>query len=194
MSPLTHLLASWLIAAKTTDNSRDCRLVTFAGLVPDLDGLGMIVDIATGFTQSRPTTFYGQYHHVLWHGLFGAMVTAFIFALFAKRRWRVALLVLVTFHLHLACDFIGSRGPALEDLWPIFYYGPFRKDPMWLWKGQWPLEGWMNRTVFLVLFVAMFWKAFYQGRSVVEVFSRRGEAVFISVLQGWKKRLANRRH
>ncbi len=48
MSPLTHLLASWIIAVKTTDNLRDRRLVTLAGVAPDLDGLGIIIDIANG--------------------------------------------------------------------------------------------------------------------------------------------------
>ncbi len=38
MSPETHLLASWIIAAKATDNPRDCRLVTLAGILPDADG------------------------------------------------------------------------------------------------------------------------------------------------------------
>ncbi len=47
VSPETHLLASWIIAAKTTDNARDCRLVTLAGILPDADGLGVIVDIAS---------------------------------------------------------------------------------------------------------------------------------------------------
>jgi len=28
MSPATHLFMSWVIAAKTTDNPRDCQLVT----------------------------------------------------------------------------------------------------------------------------------------------------------------------
>jgi inner membrane protein len=47
VSPESHLLASWIIAAKTTDNLRDCRLVTLAGILPDADGLGLIVDLAT---------------------------------------------------------------------------------------------------------------------------------------------------
>jgi len=38
MSPETHLLASWIVAAKTTDNPRDCRLVTLAGILPNGDG------------------------------------------------------------------------------------------------------------------------------------------------------------
>ena len=35
VSPETHLLASWIIAAKTTNNPRDCRLVTLAGILPE---------------------------------------------------------------------------------------------------------------------------------------------------------------
>ena len=53
MSPETHLLASWIIAAKTTDNPRDCRLVTLAGILPDLDGLGLIVDLACAPSLAR---------------------------------------------------------------------------------------------------------------------------------------------
>jgi hypothetical protein len=34
VAPETHLLASWIIAAKTTDNPRDCRLVTLSLLYP----------------------------------------------------------------------------------------------------------------------------------------------------------------
>jgi len=39
MNPETHLLASWVIGAKTTDNAHDCRLVALAGILPDADGL-----------------------------------------------------------------------------------------------------------------------------------------------------------
>jgi hypothetical protein len=50
MNPETHLLASWVIAAKTTNNQRDCRLVTLAGILPDVDGLGVIVDLVAPFS------------------------------------------------------------------------------------------------------------------------------------------------
>ncbi|MDB6025440.1 MAG: rane-bound metal-dependent hydrolase [Verrucomicrobiales bacterium] len=192
MSPLTHLFASWLIATKTTNNPRDCRLVTLAGIVPDLDGFGLIVDLVTQFTQARPTTFYSQYHHVLCHGLFAAIVSAVLFGIFARQRWRVALLVFAIFHLHLLCDLIGSRGPELDDLWPIFYLGPFRKDPMWIWHGQWPLDGWMNRMVFGVLFAAVIWQALYHGRSVVGVFNQRADLAVVRILRGWREKVFGR--
>ena len=45
MSPATHLFASWLIAAKTTNYVRDCRLVTLAGMLPDADGFSLLMDL-----------------------------------------------------------------------------------------------------------------------------------------------------
>src|SRR5664279_4663721 len=58
VSPETHLLASWIIAAKTTDNPRDCRLVTLAGILPDVDGLGLIVDAVTRAAGHGVTNLY----------------------------------------------------------------------------------------------------------------------------------------
>ncbi|MEI6197851.1 MAG: H-X9-DG-CTERM domain-containing protein [Verrucomicrobiota bacterium] len=40
MSPFAHLIGSWLVASVTTNNPRDRKLVTLAGVLPDVDGLG----------------------------------------------------------------------------------------------------------------------------------------------------------
>ncbi len=191
MSPETHLLASWLIAAKVTDNLCDCRLVTLAGILPDADGLGLIVDIVTGCCGHRGTQLYGHYHHYLLHGGFGGVLIAATMAGFARRQWRVALLALVGFHLHLLCDLAGSRGPSPEDLWPIFYFGPFDKDPMWLWKGQWRLDGWPNRILSAALFLWALWWAAKLGHSFVGVFNRRVDGIFVGVLRKWRDALVH---
>jgi hypothetical protein len=192
MSPITHLFASWVIAAKATDNLRDCRLVALAGILPDADGLGLALDLANSALGRKATHFYERYHHYLLHGAFGAIVLTLLLTCFAKQRWRVAILALIVFHLHLLCDFIGSRGPSPEDLWPIFYLGPFDKDPMWTWKGQWRLDGLQNKLVFLVLFVWVIQLALVRGDSVVGVFNRRVDGVVVSVLRGWQRTLSNR--
>lgn len=191
MAPVTHLLASWIIAAKTTDNPRDCRLVTLAGILPDADGLGLIVDLANQALGHKGTPFYWyqHYHHCLLHGLFGGVLIAVVLAGFARRHWRVALLALLVFHLHLLCDFVGSRGPTPEDLWPIFYFGPFDKDPMWIWKGQWRLDGWINRLLTVGLFLWALWLAAPIGHSVVGVFNRRLDGVVVGVLKKWREAL-----
>jgi hypothetical protein len=193
VSPETHLLASWIIAAKTTDNPRDCRLVTLAGILPDADGLGLIVDWATQTLGVKQTHYYWQYHHYLLHGALGGVLIAVVLAGFARQRWRVALLALLVFHLHLLCDFVGSRGPAPEDLWPIFYLGPFDKDPMWVWKGQLRLDGWFNRCLAAALFLWSLWLPVSLGHSVVGVFNQRADRAFVAVLRKWHDAWIKRR-
>lgn len=189
VSPFTHLLGSWLVATAATDNPRDRRLATLAGVLPDLDGLGLIVDGLTRATGAPPTFLYERYHHFLLHGLGGGLLLAVGLAAFARRPLRVGLTALVVFHLHLACDLVGSRGPDPIDLWPIFYLGPWTKDPMWLWHGQWRLDGWPNRLISLGCFVTCLALAVRRGHSFVGVFSPRLDVVFVGVLRGWAARL-----
>lgn len=192
MSPETHILASWIIAAKTTNNPRDCRLVTLAGILPDADGLGLLVDVFNMiFRHAEDFYYYGAYHHWYLHGAFGAVLSAGVLACFARQRWRVLLLCLIVFHLHLLCDLAGSRGPSRGDLWPIFYLGPFSRDWMWLWKGQWALDGWQNRTISVTLLLWGLWMASGRNDSVVGVFNRRADRVFVGVLRKWRKNLCN---
>jgi hypothetical protein len=192
MSPETHLLASWVIAAKATRHPRDCRLVTLAGLLPDADGLGLLIDFSARiFGQS--TSLYQQYHHWLLHGLLGAGLVAGIFGLLGVQKLRVALLALAVVHLHLFCDLLGSRGPSIEDLWPIYYFGPFSRSPIWLWEGQWRLDGWQNRYITLGLFAAALWIPLQRGDSVVGIFNRRADAIFVGVLRKWQRNLLSSR-
>jgi hypothetical protein len=188
MSPLTHFLGSWLIAAATTNNPRDRKLVTLAGVLPDVDGLGLVVDVAKSLTSGQENTFhhYQHYHHYLMHGWPGALLAAAVLAGFARQRWRVALLCLLTFHLHLVCDLIGSRGPSPWDLWPISYGEPLFRHPVFLWKRQWRLDGWQNRIICVTLFGTELWLSARRGYSCLEVFSRKADAVFVSVLQKWR--------
>jgi ABC-type cobalamin transport system permease subunit len=185
MFPETHLLASWVIGAKTTDNARDCRLVALAGILPDLDGLGLLADGVTRALGWKKTFYYEHYHHYLLHGAFGAVLVTGLLVLFARHKWRVALLCLAVFHLHILCDFVGSRGPRPEDLWPIFYFGPFDKEMMWIWKGQLPLDAWPFRLLAVCLLAAALWMPVRLGYSVVGVFSARFDRVIVEVLRKW---------
>ncbi len=109
MSPETHLLASWIIAAKTTDNARDCRLVTLAGILADADGLGLIADLVGNLLGSRQTHFY------------------------------------------------------------------------------------FNRWLSVALFLWALWLPVRLGHSVVGVFNRRADQVFVGVLRKWREAWARRR-
>ena len=110
MSPATHLLASWMIDARTCDNQRDVRLVTLAGVLPDLDGLGYAADIVNHWLHRPDFELYQKYHHIWTHGLPAAVVFAAVFAYFAKQRKKVFFLSLITFHLHLLCDLGDALG------------------------------------------------------------------------------------
>jgi len=190
MSPETHFLASWVVGTKFCDNPRDCGLVALAGILPDLDGLGLIVDWLNSAFGGPDTHYYAKYHHYFAHGAFAAILITLFLTCFARRKWRVATLALLMVHFHLLCDFVGSRGPSPEDLWPIFYFGPFDKDPMWIWEGQWPLDGWQNRIFSYSLLTAALWMATSRGYSFLNMFSNRFDRTFVEVLQKWRRELS----
>ena len=188
VSPVTHLLTSWLVAAHGTDNPRDCRWVALAGLAPDADGLGLVWDIASGALAAGEAPLYQKYHHHLLHGLVGGMLLALLAAAVSRRKGRVVLLTLAVFHLHLLCDLLGSRGPDPGDLWPIYYLAPLSNQWLWVWHGQWCLDGWQNKCITVALMLWCLWLPLRLGHSVVGVFNRRADAVFVQVLQGWRTR------
>jgi hypothetical protein len=194
MAPTTHLLASWILAAKTTDNPRDCRLVTLAGVLPDVDGLGYVVDVFNSVFRHKQTEYYQAYHHLWLHGAPGALVVTAVLVCFARRRARVAIFALLAYHLHLLCDLIGSRGPDASDIWPIFYLAPLRLHSTWLrthsvwsWKYQWPLFGWQNGVISVALFVWAMAMTLRRGDSIIGVFSRRADALFVGTLWRWRE-------
>jgi len=191
MWPVVHLVGSWLVALATTNNPRDRKLVTLAGVLPDADGLGIIPDVVGSLISGKECTFhyYQTYHHLLLHGWPGAIAISVLLTFFGRQRWRVLFLCLLTFHLHLACDLVGSRGPSPGDLWPICYSEPLFRHPIWFWKHQWKLGGWQNQIVFVVIFIAALWLAVKRGCSFVEIISSRLDSAFVKVLQRWHQNL-----
>jgi hypothetical protein len=187
MSPLTHLVGSWLIASATTDNSRDRKLVTLAGVLPDADGLGVVADVVGSFISGKECTFYyyQTYHHLLLHGWPGAVAVSVLLAFLARQKGRVLFLCVLMFHLHLLCDLVGSRGPTAGDLWPICYSEPLFRHPIWFWKHQWRLDGWQNQVIFMVVFILALRVAVKRGFSFVEIASSRLDSIFVGVLQKW---------
>jgi len=181
MSPITHFLTGWVIANSAHLDRRDRILVTLAGIVPDLDGLGIIAEITTeNSTHFLP--WWSKYHHVLCHNLgFGLMVTAAVF-LASVRRWTSAMLALLVFHLHLIGDLVGAKGPDGYQ-WPIPYLLPFSDRWQWAWDGQWELNAWPNLIVTAFLLAATFYLAWKRGYSPLEIFSKKMDAAFVGSLR-----------
>ncbi len=166
MNPIVHGELSWLVAQRLSAR-RDRLLVTVAGLAPDVDGLSLL-----GGEDA-----YARYHHVLTHGLLSAVLCAAVCAALASDRRVVGGLSFLAFHLHLACDYVGS-GPG----WGLFYLWPFR-DEEWLWAGQWNLASWQNSVIGLVVTLLVLGCAKPFGRTIVELFSPSADAKVVAAVR-----------
>jgi inner membrane protein len=207
MSPVTHFFAGWILASAfpvgkpTSLIRREKTLVVAAAVVPDLDGIGIIPELLTR-NSSHPLLWFSQYHHTL-HTLAFALVCTLVAYLIAGpgadravsslvdpklavRRasthpWLTALLVFVSFHLHLLCDLIGARGPDGYQ-WPIPYLKPFSNAWRLTWHGQWALNGWQNFVVTGLFLAVTLWIAGKYGSSPLELVSENMNRAFTRVV------------
>jgi inner membrane protein len=189
MSPITHLMVGWVGLERIQPTARDKALVVLAGLAPDVDGLGIIVDFATRVLGLPETDYYQAFHRLYGHGLPAALVIAALAGALGTRRRAVAAWAFVSVHLHFLCDLIGSRGNAAEDIWGIYYFAPITRAYAISWSGQWPLVGWQNTAISAVLLAIMMMNAATSGYSPVGWLSERADAAFVATLRGWKGRM-----
>lgn len=110
MSPITHFLIGWLVATPKKLTYRERNIVAFAGIIPDLDGLGIVAEVLTQ-NSSYPLLWWSDYHHILGHNIGFAVLVTLLALIFSKQRFLVAFLTFISFHLHLLGDLVGSRGP-----------------------------------------------------------------------------------
>ena len=192
MSPITHLLASWSLAEASALDDRDRGLITWCGVLPDADGLGIAADLLNRLLGRPGTVWYMVFHHQFLHGLIGAVLLAVLAAGFARRRLRVLLWGLVIVHIHLVCDLLGSRGPEPADIWPIHYLAPVSAKLTLYWHYQWPLDGWPNvlTTVLLIAFAVQ--RTISAGRSPVSLFSQRAHNALAGTLRNRWRQLKDR--
>ena len=180
MSPVTHFLTGWVLANTVSLNRRERALVTLAGVVPDIDGLGAVVEILTRHSQ-HPLEWFSTYHHAL-HTLAFSLVVAGASFIAARQRRKVAALALLSFHLHLLEDLLGARGPDGYQ-WPIPYLMPFSHAGTLTWSGQWPLNAWPNFLLTAILLVVTFYLAWRRGYSPLEMASMKLNAGFVGTLR-----------
>ena len=163
----THLMLSWVVGHRLQER-RDRRLVAWAGVAADLDGLSILAGLDA----------YGRWHHVLTHGLFAGLLISVVCSRWAKDPLKVLWLGLGAFHLHLVCDFLGS-GVA----WPIQYFWPL-SDTLYHTPYGWELAAWQNWIVTIVLLVVCGRLAVSSGHSVAEtVLSPAGDAAVVAALR-----------
>ena len=162
-----HLAVSWLIGHRLPER-RDRRLVTWAGVVPDLDALSLLGGAGA----------YSEYHHVLTHGVVAAVAVTALCTAFARQRTKVLLLSLLAFHVHLLCDWLGSG----RD-WPLVYFYPFSRHEYFTPYG-WPLASPQNAFVWLAAVALSIWIGITRGRTFAEAFLPTGaDAAVVKALR-----------
>jgi hypothetical protein len=197
MSPVTHFFAGWLLASATPLNRREKAAIVCAGLAPDLDGLGILPELLTRHS-SHPLLWFSQYHHALHTLAFGLLVTlaAWLYCSLPRvtlgpkhqpqptlsRPAIAAALAFLSFHLHLFCDLLGSRGPDGYS-WPIPYLGPFSSKLQLSWHGQWALNSWQNLVITSSFLLITLWVAWKNGSSPLALFSDRANWTLVDSLR-----------
>jgi inner membrane protein len=180
MSPVTHFLTGWVFANCFRLERKERALVTLACVAPDLDGLGIIPELLTR-NSAHPLLWFSQYHHSLHNLAFALVVAAIAFAL-ATQKWKTGMLALLSFHVHLFEDVLGSRGPD-GDQWPIPYLAPFSSALQLTWRNQWELNAWPNIAITITLLLITFWLAWRRGFSPLEMISAKADSTFVSALR-----------
>lgn len=184
MAPGTHALIGWWTANVLPLARRDRFLVFLGGVLPDLDGLGLLVS----------TDAYFRYHHILCHNLLGGLVWTGIVAMLAGDRLRCVLLTILNWHLHLAGDYFGSRGPWTDPPWVLPYLFPLVGGwsgekflgPDWYWNPwQWPLNYWPNFAFTLAGLAGWVYIGVRLDRTWFEFISLRFDHEVTKVLRRW---------
>jgi hypothetical protein len=205
------LASAFPAGSPTTLTRREKALAVAAAVAPDLDGLGIVPELLTRNTSHPLLWFSQYHHslHTLAFALIctlaayiiaGPMATGsfsdFTFGPAIRgpqplgrpsahptpsHPWLTALLVFISFHLHLLCDLIGARGPD-GDQWPIPYLKPFSNAVQLTWHGQWALNAWQNFVITGLLLLATFWIAWRYGSSPVELVSGRLNRMVVQAL------------
>lgn len=167
MHPWSHLAVSWLVGHRLPEK-RDRLLVTWAGVAPDVDGLSALAGEEA----------YGRYHHVLTHGIVSALVIAGVAAALGRRRGAVFGLALLSVHVHLLVDLLGSGRE-----WPISYLFPLSRWELFTPYG-WPLASWQNMVLTMLFFAAIGRAGVKHGRTFCEAFlPAKVEAAIVGALK-----------
>lgn len=181
MHPVTHFLVGWTVAGASGLDKRDRAIVSIAGIAPDFDGAGIVVELATR-ESNTPLLWWSEYHHVLGHNLVFGLIAFLAAALLARRRLLTAILSFFVLHLHLLCDLIGSRGPDGFQ-WPIPYFWPFLPNVELVWSNQWALNAWPNFVITIVLLSVTFFLAWKKGLSPLEIISNQADQLFVGAFR-----------
>ena len=137
---LTHIGLSWIIASLGRRSVRDRWLITLAGVLPDLDGTGILWSADA----------YTSVHRAAGHGLAFALLWTALTLYRADQPGRTAGLAMLSFHAHLLLDLVGTGGLPIRYFWPL-------SDRGWSYAGRWTLASWPNAVVMGLTLLGVLW-------------------------------------
>jgi membrane-bound metal-dependent hydrolase YbcI (DUF457 family) len=179
MVPQQHLVLSWVLSNLGYDKRRDRIVATICGVVPDIDGLGIIVDKIRG---DGTYNYYFLWHHKAGHNILFFFILMIITYFICKRKILPVFVGAIAFLTHIFLDLAGSGGPdgSIWALWPLWPFSEYRVSVSW----QWSLNDWRNTLIAAVFIVIMIIIGSKKNRSVLEVFSQRLDKYCINVVKG----------
>ncbi len=187
MAPQQHLVISWVLANLNYERKRDRVVAVLAGVLPDIDGLGAVVD----YINKDP--YY--YNYLKWHRTFGHSIFTLLFImvvtfLICGRRIRPVIVASSVWLTHMFFDLTGSAGPD-GSIWTLIPFWPLSEHEI-SFSWQWALNGWQNVAITAVFVIIMIIIATKKKRSLIEIFSSKFDSYAINVVeQLLRRRKAN---
>lgn len=137
---LTHIGLSWIVANVGRRSTKDRWLIVLAGVMPDLDGIGILWSDGA----------YASVHRAAGHGLLFIALWIALTVHRADRPWSTTALAALGFHLHLLLDLVGTGGLPIRYFWPLSDWG-------WTYSRRWTLASWPNVVVMVLTLLGVLW-------------------------------------
>ncbi|MGD9109390.1 MAG: metal-dependent hydrolase [Phycisphaerales bacterium] len=178
MAPQQHLVMSWVLSNLGYESRRDRIVITLCGIIPDIDGAGIVIDKITG------DELYSNY--LLWHRTFGHNIFTFLALIAATfficgRKIRPCLVTAVVLFFHFLTDIVGSAGPD-SDIWPLYPFWPISNYELSV-PWQWALNDWKNVAITAMCVLIMIIIAAKKRRSLLEIVSVRADHYCIDLIK-----------
>ncbi|MHB9138730.1 MAG: metal-dependent hydrolase [Victivallaceae bacterium] len=154
----THFLAGWCVGNLFPLNGRERLLCALAAILPDFDGLGIILG----------QEIYWKFHHVLGHNLLFSLLLTAVLVYFSEHKLMMSWLCFGLMQLHMVMDLLGSG-----ELWTLSYLWPFSNKEFnsgsfgipW----SWALYSWQNLLAGALLIIWTVLIIRYKRRTPLEI-------------------------
>jgi hypothetical protein len=163
MSPLIHLITAWIIAMAFSLRLKERRIVVFAGIISDIDGIFILIS----------QELYLKYHHGFGHSLIFGMVLIIVLCMLFSREIKVIFVSLFAFSAHLLLDIFGTNW-GINPIYPVIdvnlsIYPTLSNEIIY----------WVVDPIFaIIVFVIMAWLIFKKENSPMEFISIKLDKIF----------------